>query len=1056
MLCGAADTTVFCVAWISLLGAVFTVPDHCSAQQAPPPGRDIVRLPIVEGRDIRFRRLSNPQNLSQVRVESIVQDTQGFMWFGTSNGLNRYDGYKFKVFKHEPGNPKSLSGVYVYSSFKDHSGNLWVGTDEFLDRFDPETETFTHYKLDKPATNGLSSIVTRISEDPSGKLWLSTRNGLFRLDPNSGDLKNYVHDPADPFTLADNDIQSTGEDREGNFWVATSRTLDEFDTQTGKVKRHIQVGESGVGLWFHEDRFGVFWVICGSLGQIATLDRKTNRLTRYDYEWKIGPAQTNQAYSMLEDSNGTMWFGTGAAGLMKFDRQNRCFISYRHDPADTETIGDNQVVALFEDREGNIWTGLHQAEPNYFPNRLLPFEDLTRLSHSREHQLSGLVSAIYEDGRGILWLGVNRRLYRLNRKTGQVFALKDVYDSEVISIIPDGSDVLWLGNARPGLLRYNVKTGERRGYRHNRTDPTTLCSGIVDQLLIDRQGILWSATWDGLCLFDSTTNRFTKYAPAPESRGLNYYAIAQAADGSLWLGGNLGLHRFDPQTKTFSIYTHNPEDPASISDNHVNIVFFDRFGTLWAGTQNGLDEFDPASRTFKTYDQRNGMSGNVVSCILEDSRGTLWMSTNKGISSFNTKTERFSNYTTADGLPGPDLTGRGACYKSSRGEMFFAGFSGATAFFPDKVAESPYAPHPILTDFRLFGSSVIPGRRSPLKMAINRASAIQLSHSENIFSIEFSALTYLNPGTNRYRYKLDGIDKGWREVGSDERLATYTTLPAGNYTFRLEAATSRGPWSPDVTLAIKILPPFWQTSWFLTCCVAALCGILGLLYRLRLKQLSAQFNLRVEERVGERTRIAQELHDTLVQNITGLSLQISGLAKTIPGPEYVKETLRDLRSQADDCLREARQSVWDIRSPQSEIIDLAVELAESGKQFVAGKATRFDFVSEGDPRALPGEVRQQLLRIGREAIGNAVQHAHASRIEAVLIFKPHHICLRVTDDGCGFDLSQAERLPRHFGLSTMRERAARIRGSIKIRSSSGEGTSIEVTVPREISKRDER
>jgi signal transduction histidine kinase/ligand-binding sensor domain-containing protein len=1056
MLRRAADTAVFCFAWLGVLGAALALPEHSSAQQAPPPRQDTLRVPIIEGHDIRFRRLSNPQNLSQVRVDSIVQDTQGFMWFGTANGLNRYDGYKFKVFKHEPGNPKSFSGVYVHSLFKDHLGNLWVGTDGFLDRFDPETESFAHYKLDKPAMKGLSSIVTHISEDSSGMLWLATRNGLFRLDPNSGELKNYVHDGADPFTLGDNDIRSTGEDRDGNFWVGTSRTLDEFDRQTGKVKRHVQVGESGVGLWFHDDRFGVFWLIYGSLGQIATLDRKTNRLTRYDYKWKIGPARANQAYSMLEDSSGTMWFGTGSAGLMKFDRRNRCFISYRHEPDDAETIGDNRVVALFEDRERNIWTGLHQAEPNYFPNKPLPFEDLTRSSHSREGQLSGLVTAIYEDGRDVLWLAVDRHLYRLNRNTGQLFTLKDVDDSEVFSIIPDGPDVLWLGNARPGLLRYNVKTGERRGYRHIRSDPTTLCSGIIDKLLIDPQGTLWSATWDGLCRFDSSTNRFTKYTPAPESRGLNYYDIAQGADGGLWLGGNLGLHRFDVQTKTFTIYTHNPEDPTSINDDYVNAVFFDRMGTLWVGTQNGLNKFDPATHTFKSYNERQGMSGNVVSCVLEDNRDTLWMSTNKGISSFNTKTERFSNYTTADGLPGPDFTGRGTCYQSSRGEMFFAGFSGATAFFPDKVAEKPYTPRPVLTDFRLFGSSVTPGQRSPLKIAINRANTIQLSHSESIFSIEFSALTYLNPATNRYRYKLDGIDKDWREVGSDERLATYTTLPAGNYTFRLQAATSRGPWSPDVTLAMKILPPLWETSWFLTCCVVALFGILGLLYRLRLKQLSAQFNLRLEERVGERTRIAQELHDTLVQNITGLSLQLSGLAKTVSGPEYVKERLQDLRRQADGCLREARQSIWDIRSPQSEVIDLAVELAESGKQLVAGKATRFDLVTEGDPPPLSGEVRQQLLRIGREAIGNAVQHARASRIEVMLIFKPHYICLMVTDDGCGFDLSQGERLPGHFGLSTMRERAARLHGSLKISSNSGEGTSIEVIVPSAISKRNER
>jgi signal transduction histidine kinase/ligand-binding sensor domain-containing protein len=937
--------------------------------------------------------------------------------------------------------------VYVYSLFKDHSGNLWVGTDELLDRFDPETESFTHYKLDKSATNRLSSIVTHISEDSSGNLWMSTRNGLFRLDPNSGELKNYVHDPADPFTLGDTDIRSTGEDRNGNFWVGTSRTLDEFDRQTGKVKRHIDMGESGIGLLFHEDRFGVFWVICGSLGQIATLDRKTNRLTRYDYEWKIGPAQTNQAYSMLEDGNGTMWFGTGAAGLMKFDRRNQYFISYRHESGDTETFSENRVVALFEDRAGKIWTGLHQAEPNYFPNRPLPFENLTRLSQSRERQLSGLVTAIYEDGRGVLWLGVNRQLERLNRKTGQISPLKDADNSEVYSIVPDGSDVLWLGNARPGLLRYNVKTGERKGYRHNPADPTMLCSGVIDQLLIDHQGVLWSATWDGLCRLNSLTDHFTKYTPAAERRGLNYYAITQGPDGGIWLGGNLGLHRFDPQTKTFTLYTHHPEDPASISDNHVNAVFFNHSGALWAGTQNGLNKFDSATGTFRSYDQRHGMSGNVVSCLLEDSRGTLWMSTNKGISSFKTNTERFSNYTTADGLPGPDLTGTGACYKSSGGEMFFAGFSGATAFFPDRVTETAYVPQPVLTDFRLFGSSLIPGRHSPLKVAINRASAIALSHSENIFSIEFSALAYLNPGTNRYRFKLDGIDKGWREVGSDERLATYTTLPAGNHTFRLEAATSRGPWSPDVILAIKTLPPPWQTSWFITCCIAAFCGILGLIYRLRLKQLSAQFNMRLEERVGERTRIARDLHDTLLQSFQGLMLRLQVVYELLPEGK-AKEQFKQTLKRADQAIAEGRSAVYDLRSSTMTTNDLAQAVSALGNELAAQDAAGFRLVVEGGPRDVHPIVRGEVYRITGEALRNAFSHARAHHIEVEITYAERLFRLRIRDDGEGIapEILEHDR-PGHYGLAGMRERAREIGAKLSIWSGAGTGTEIELSVP---------
>ena len=262
--------------WIALLAAGATLANCETAQRTSARG-DVTRVPIVRGTDIRFRKLPNPQNLSQVRVGSIVQDGQGFLWFGTWNGLNRYDGYKLKVFKHEAGNNASLSGTHVYSLFRDRSGNLWVGTDQFLDRYEPLTETFRHYRLDDGRDQNSSSIVTHISQDSRGLLWLSTRNGLFELDPETGSMKNYRHSPGDPGSLGDDDIKSTGEDRSGSFWVGTSKTLDEFDRETGRVKRHFPMGESGIGLWFHEDRARVFWVIYGSSGRIAILDRNSGK-----------------------------------------------------------------------------------------------------------------------------------------------------------------------------------------------------------------------------------------------------------------------------------------------------------------------------------------------------------------------------------------------------------------------------------------------------------------------------------------------------------------------------------------------------------------------------------------------------------------------------------------------------------------------------------------------------------------------------------------------------------------------------------------------------------
>jgi ligand-binding sensor domain-containing protein len=244
--------------------------------------------------------------------------------------------------------------VDFLSLFKDRSGSLWIGCEEFLDKFDPVSETFTHYRIDANTAHGEMAPVTHISQDHVGMLWLSTRNGLFRFNSSTGEVKHFGHDPNDPSSLGDNDIQPTGEDRAGRFWVTTSQNLEEFDRRTGKVKRHVVLGESGVGLWFHEDHFGVFWIIYGSDGQIATFDRSANKLIRYKLEWGNGLGnRINQAYAMLEDQQGTMWFGTGA-GLLKFDREHRRFISYSHRPYDSNSLSGNRVMALFQDREGNI------------------------------------------------------------------------------------------------------------------------------------------------------------------------------------------------------------------------------------------------------------------------------------------------------------------------------------------------------------------------------------------------------------------------------------------------------------------------------------------------------------------------------------------------------------------------------------------------------------------------------------------------------------------------------------------------------------------------------
>jgi PAS domain S-box-containing protein len=796
-----------------------------------------ITLPVVDGTDVRFTRLSTTHGLSQRRVSEIVQDDQGFMWFGTQYGLNRYDGHNFKVFVPDPRNPNSLSSVFITALFKDRDGALWVGCDRFLNRFEPATETFARYPVPD---------VNHVSQDRAGTLWLATKGGLYSLDPATGRTRQYSHDPNDPSSLSSDNVKSSGEDKEGRFWVANSEGLDEFDRKTGKVTLHVPLHEPSREMSFYEDRFGVFWIFHASGNGLAVLDRKTNTLTHYSFrEQEPASNALTGVMTMLEDQNGALWLATQGAGLLKFDRDQRRFISYHNDPTDPESLAHDRVISLFADREGSIWAGLDGTGPTRFATRPPSFKKTPHDFGIPKNKDQGYVQSIYEDRQGILWMGTSEGLNRIDRADGrytfhQVSRPGVVIDA--ITIHEDRSGSLWVGTYDQGLLRFERRTGQFKTYRHNPADPYSLSNDTVPRLLVDHDGTLWAATWDGLNRFDASSGRFKTYGPDPQGRSSLDLELSEDREGKLWLGTHSsGLHRFDPATGQFTIYEHDTNRQGTLSDNRVNSVFFDHTGGMWVGTQNGLDKFEPQTGTFTIYGERDGMAGTVVSCILEDSRGRLWMSTNDGVSSFDPLTKRFNNYTSADGLPGDDLTGWGACFKRADGEMFFGGFSGATAFYPDKVTDNLYVPPVVLTDFRLSGAPVEIGAGSPLEKSITYTNALTLSPKQNMFSLEFSALSYLNPATNRYRYKLEGLDSKWHEVGSEQRVVNYTTLPVGIYVFRVQGATSQGPWSePGTALRIEILPPWWGTWWFRALCAAAFVGLLWVLYQSRIQRVRRQ------------------------------------------------------------------------------------------------------------------------------------------------------------------------------------------------------------------------
>jgi PAS domain S-box-containing protein len=795
-----------------------------------------ITLPVVDAKGIRFTRLSTDEGLSQTKVTHVVQDDQGFMWFATQYGLNRYDGYNFKLFVHDPRRPNSLSGVYIRTLFKDRDGALWVGCDQFLNKFNRATETFTRYPV---------PFVNHISQDRAGTLWLATVKGLYSLDPGTETIRQYFHNPNDPSSLS-NDVKSSREDKEGRFWVVSVGYLEEFDRRTGKVTRRIPIPGAPMGFGLYEDRFGVFWIFHDAPNALSVFDPKTNTLTNHSFhELEPSAAALTVVMAMTEDRNGALWLATHGAGLLRFDREHGRFIRYRNDPSDPDSLPQNNVENLFADREGSVWVSLGTMGVTHFTTNPLPFKRIPHLDSS-EGAAEPFVGAIHEDRQGILWIGTLEALNALDRQTGRYTSYRrtagPAVSTDVITINQDRSGNIWAGTYNHGLLRLDRRTGKFQTYLHNPADPYSLSNDVVTRLLVDHNGMLWVATNDGLNRFNAATERFTVYKPDPPKSIVDYLELVEDRKGALWLGtDSSGLHRFDPETGQFTSYEHDMDRPGTLSDNRVNSVHFDRSGTMWVATQNGLDKFDSKTSTFTAYTQRDGLPGNAVGCILEDDHSNLWMSTNKGIARFDPRSASVNSYSTAEGLPGPDLTGWGACFKNRSGEMFFGGFNGATFFHPNSVADPSYTPPVVLTEFRLSGSPVDIGGGSPLSKSITYTNGLTLSHEQRNFSLAFSALSYLSPGTNRYRYKLEGLDDTWHEVGSNERLVTYTTLPAGVYTFRAQGATSRGVWSdPGAAVLIRILPPWWSTWWFRVLCAAVSVTLLGGFYRWRIHQLRRQ------------------------------------------------------------------------------------------------------------------------------------------------------------------------------------------------------------------------
>jgi ligand-binding sensor domain-containing protein/signal transduction histidine kinase len=842
-----------------------------------------VSAPLVSGREnyIRFERISSKQGLAQSVVLTILQDRKGFMWFGTHDGLIRFDGYKFAEFRFNPKQPSSLPVNRVLAIHEDQAGILWVGTaGGGLNRFNPRKQDFTRFRYSNPSDpdpgQGVKTI-TGIYEDRNGILWLGTYGGMLRFDPVKGEWIRFSHKLDDPWNLNHNTVTAICGDHAGMLWIGTRG------------------------------------------GGLSAFEPESKTFIHYTHQPGVpGSLSSNIVENVLEDRNGNLWVGT-TGGLDRFDRRKEQFIHYRSRTGDPDSLSHNSIYTLFEDSVGNLWIGTQGGGLNRVKSltsgSFIHFRNQPNNPHSLGYDT---IFTIAEDRGGSIWIGTDgggiSRIDQQKQQFGHFLSSPETPDSlnsnDISSLYRDREGVLWIGTYDKGLNLYDRESGTFKYYMERPGDPGSLSNNEVIAIYEDRRGVIWIGTWEGgICRFERDTETFTRFRHDPASTkgpsSNDIFCFNEDQDGQLWIGTwGGGLNRFVPgkeefvyyqnvkkqpdsisgkgvtallpdrvnkkwlwvgtygsgldcldrQSGRFHHYIHEPGNPDSLSHNTVRSLYVSSAapGIIWIGTSGGgLNRFDAGSKKWRVYTKEDGLPNNTIHGILEDSKGNLWMSTNNGLSSFNPGTGDIVNYTAEDGIQANEFS-QGAYHKDKDGRFYFGGINGYNEFFPERIKTNPHPPPVVITSFKILNEKS-PYYKKSLEKPVMEASEVHLSYRD-VFSFEFAALNYIATAKNRYKYKMEGegVDENWVQL-EFKRDVIFNRLSPGDYTFRVKASNNDGVWNEQgASIKVTVHPPFWATTWFRVLVFLLLIGMIIGSYKMRVRQYKLQ-RKRLEQQVAKRT-----------------------------------------------------------------------------------------------------------------------------------------------------------------------------------------------------------
>jgi len=836
-------------------------------------GRSVIALLLVcwvspgmtaelPGTNMRFSHITLEDGLTQSTVSTILQDKAGYIWLGTEDGLQQYDGYVFHTFRHSTDNPDSLSNSYITRLLQDQAGNLWIGTYAGLNRYDPATGVFTRYTHEHPGFNSTAhNYIWTLAQTNDGAIWVGSDDGLERLDPASGQWTVYHAGEGAAAGLASNEIWSLYLDAAGTLWIGSQSGLSYLAQGAETIQAFVapdkpelfkDVSVNALA----EDRQGNLWV--GMEGALARIDaaRGSAKVLLPGGE----NLEHNRIRSLLVARDGGIWVGSYDAGVYLIEPDSGEIRNFRHADVNRVSLSNNKVISLYQDQAGLIWLGTESGGLNTYNPATRAFGHYRQQPDAPASLISNTIWAFAADPAGGVWIGTEQGLDYLDTATGKFTHYRHdpknsaslAYDF-VGAMYRDTGGTLWVGTL-DGLDRY---AGNGR-FEHvdflPRTDETLRARNIT-LLNEDSKGRFWVGTGGGLFLFDRKSGQHTWYRHEPGNAGSLpsdlILTMVERSDGRFWIGTDGGLSLFDPETGSFANYTSTGTDDIPLPNDYIHSLYLAPDGVLWIGSSGGLLAYDETHHSARLFNTDDGLPNNTIYCILPDKTGDLWLSTNNGLVHFDPQRGFFATYGPADGLQSREFN-TASCLAAPNGMLYFGGINGFNAFDPLNITQQRTAAPVIITNFLLLNSQY-----SHYGMRFTADSRLTLGYQDAVITLEFALLDYSAPLRNQFEYWLEGFDENWRSAGT-HNFATYTNLDAGEYIFHVRGISANGVASSnEAQLRIVVEPAPWVSWWAYMLYVLAVIGLLLILWRLHGRRIAREHQLETER--GQR-RWAETMH----------------------------------------------------------------------------------------------------------------------------------------------------------------------------------------------------